>query len=210
MSWFLGPPWPKFTAGEPHRRTRSPARLCHFGGGKIKTKSCAPWRLMRCSSKIKIDICLSICLIKHCIYIYIYIHIYIHIYMRLKATRMIPVASRSTPFSNSLPKQSSPFTRGSPPVCLGYVTAVTRAQPQVSITADQWLTWSPQVGTCIHRNHSHIEWNIHISWSPRKGIPIERLCTRLLGSGLAERGQINGLSPKDRSRSTPTGNVDTQ
>ena len=130
--------------------------------------------------------------------------------MRLKATRMIPVASHSTPFSNSLPKQSSPFTRGSPPVCLGYVTAVTRAQPQVSITADQWLTWSPQVGTCIHRNHSHIEWNIHISWSPRKGIPIERLCTRLLGSGLAERGQINGLSPKDRSRSTPTGNVDTQ
>ena len=151
------------------------------------------------------------------IYIFVYIHIYTYmhiytyiIYMRLKATRMIPVASHSTPFSSSLPKQSSPFTRGSPPVCLGYVTAVTRAQPQVSITADQWLTWSPQVGTCIHRNHSHIEWNIHMSWSPRKGIPIERLCTQLLGSGLAERGQNNGLSPKDRSRSTPTGNVDTQ
>jgi len=44
---------------------------------------------------------------------------------------MIPVASHSTPFSSSLPKQPSPLTRGSPPVCLGYVTEMTRAQPQV-------------------------------------------------------------------------------
>ena len=96
-------------------------------------------------------------------------------WMHLKATHMIPVASPSTPFSNSLPKQSSPFTR-SPRVCLRYVTEVTRAQPQVSVTTDLWWTWSPQVGTCIHTNHLHIGWKIHTSGHPKEGYPIEGLC----------------------------------
>ena len=123
-------------------------------------------------------------------YIYMYLHIQLNIYIfisryiHLKATYMIPVASHSTPFSKSLPKQSSPFTTGSPPVCLGYVTEVARArQPQVSITTDQSLTWSPQVGTCIRRNHPHIEWNKHTSLvSPRK-VSQSRSCARACKAG---------------------------
>ena len=106
-------------------------------------------------------VCVFRCVL-YCIGVYIY---------NIAKLHMIPVASHSTPYSNSLPKQSSPFTRGSPPVCLGYVTEVTRAQPQISITIEQWLTWSPQVGTCIHSNHPHIVEHTHLPGHPPERYP---------------------------------------
>ena len=82
---------------------------------------------------------------------------------------MIPVASHSTPFSNSLPKQSCPFTH-SPRVCLRYVTEVTRAQPQVrsvvNLVAPGWNLYPQESPSELSTHLRHYEYA-----QPLYGIP---------------------------------------